>query len=177
MRPKPSQAQSELGQAKFGPTQENMCSLCLGVMCVVVQIFVGVAGRSSAGPLLPSAQFFAVFPSPAKIFILSSLSWGSSRGIVSAVQGRIPEVPGCRDHWRAVLPATSSPCQGPDDTVFDEDAFLCRMLSCVNTLRSVLCLIVGDGIRWCSEQHRPSVHVLPLTHHERPIPAPHVLPV
>ena len=49
----------------------------------------GVGARRGGGPegWGPGPKFRAFFVSPARNFILSSLSGGSSRGIVAAVQG------------------------------------------------------------------------------------------
>ena len=73
-----------------------VCVLCLCVVCVVWCSRFGCSPR----PLLPTtpsagppkiSRFF--FPSPATIFILSSLSWGSSCGIlVVFLKRRGPEM-------------------------------------------------------------------------------------
>ena len=47
---------------------------------------------SGALPSSDRPKFYAFFPSPATIFILSSLFWGSSRGILVVFEGRDPEM-------------------------------------------------------------------------------------
>ena len=93
--------------SRFGLHPFWRCWCCCGYGCCWFGISWTTLRQTtlSQPPPLDRPKFHSFFPSPATISIISSLSW-ACRGIVSAVQGRIP-------HKKHVWASLGSFCVSP----------------------------------------------------------------